>query len=315
MHPLHSNTPLVISKPMSQRTGATVYVKMEALQPSGSFKLRGIGHVCQAYQQQGALALICASGGNAGLAVAYAGRQLGLAVTIIVPKTTSQKAMDAIVKEKANIYVYGKDYHEAHEYALSLSTPQQPYVHSYDNPLLWSGHASLIDELKATSIVPDLIVLSVGGGGLLCGVVEGLVRNGWSQTPILAVETKGAHALALSMQAQKIKALSQINSVATSLGARQIAQKAFEYSQQHPVISHVLSDQTAVASCLRFYDEQHLVVEPACGAALAAIYQPHPILSDKSNIVVIACGGVGTSLEQLQQWQTNLPQKYQNSVS
>ena len=307
MHPLHNKTPLVFSKEMSRLTGKAVWIKMEVQQPSGSFKLRGIGHACQVYHQKGVKSLICASGGNAGLAVAYAGRQLGLAVTVVVPQTTSPEAIAAIKQEKAIVKVYGKDYQEAHDYAMSCVTPQQPYVHSYDHPLLWKGHASLIDELKTAPFIPDLIVLSVGGGGLLCGVVEGLMRNGWNQTPVLAVETQGAHALALALQVQKIKALPHINSIATSLGARQIAQKAFDYSQQQPIFSHVVSDRTAVNACLRFYDEHQLVVEPACGAALAAVFQQHPILQGKSNVVVIACGGVGSSLEQLQQWQLSLP--------
>ena len=223
MHPLHNKTPLVFSKEMRRLTGKAVWIKMEVQQPSGSFKLRGIGHACQVYHQKGVKSLICASGGNAGLAVAYAGRQLGLAVTVVVPQTTSPEAIVAIKQEEAIVKVYGKDYQEAHDYAMSCVTPQQPYVHSYDHPLLWKGHASLIDELKTAPFIPDLIVLSVGGGGLLCGVVEGLMRNGWNQTPVLAVETQGAHALALALQVQKIKALPHINSIATSLGARQIA--------------------------------------------------------------------------------------------
>ena len=307
MPTLHKNTPLVISKTYSERLVAKVWLKMDARQPSGSFKLRGIGYVCQTYKKEGAKGLICASGGNAGLAVAYAGRQLNLPVTIIVPKTTSQLAIDAIKKEKAIVCVKGESYQEAHEYALKLTSATQRYVHSYDDPLLWHGHATLVDEIRASNIVPDLMVLSVGGGGLLCGVLEGLARNGWDTIPILAVETHGAHSLASALEAKEHLTLKNITSIATSLGAKKVAQQAFEQSQKHKVIPHVVSDREAVEACLQFAKDHQIIVEPACGAALAALAKVHPSTHQKRQIVVIVCGGVGTDLNQLQYWQRHLP--------
>lgn len=304
---LHKNTPLVLSKTYSERLSAKVWFKMDANQPSGSFKLRGIGHVCKTYKKEGSKGLICASGGNAGLAVAYAGRKLGLPVTIVVPKTTSQRAIDAIEKEKASVCVNGESYQEAHEYALTLTSDTHRYVHSFDDPLLWEGHATLVDEIHATGIVPDLIVLSVGGGGLLCGVLEGVARNGWGTIPILAVETHGAHSLASALEAKEHLALKNITSIATSLGAKKVAQQAFEQSQKHEVIPHVVSDREAVEACLQFAKDHQIIVEPACGAALAALAKAHPGTHQKKHIVVIVCGGVGTDINQLLYWQHHLP--------
>ena len=82
MNALYVETPLWESRPLSGVLGVPVYLKMEALQPAGSFKARGMGAACRAAAEQGAQRVVCASGGNAGYAVAYAGRQLGLAVTI-----------------------------------------------------------------------------------------------------------------------------------------------------------------------------------------------------------------------------------------
>src|SRR5437867_955469 len=87
MSPFHIRTPLLHSRPMS-RPGHDVYLKLEALQPSGSFKLRGVGAACERAVAGGARHLISSSGGNAGLAVAYAGTRLGVRVTIFVPGTT-----------------------------------------------------------------------------------------------------------------------------------------------------------------------------------------------------------------------------------
>jgi L-serine/L-threonine ammonia-lyase len=88
MNALHTITPLWESRPISAAAGLKVWLKMEAFQPSGSFKARGMGEACRAAREAGAARVVCASGGNAGYAVAYAGRQLQLDVTIIVPQTT-----------------------------------------------------------------------------------------------------------------------------------------------------------------------------------------------------------------------------------
>lgn len=307
LNPLYTETPLVTASAAALPADATAWLKLEYFQHSGSFKLRGISHACQRFYQQGAQGFACASGGNAGLAVAYTGKKLGVPVTIVVPESTTQKAITAIENQGAQLLVRGSNYNQAYQYARQQLAPNQVYIHSYDHPLLWEGHASLVDEIKAAGVVPDLVILSVGGGGLLCGVIEGLVRNSWATVPVLAVETEGAHSLAASLGAKKHVALSQIESIATSLGAVKVASKAYEYAQKHSVFSHVLSDRTAVAACLQFVQTHNQLVEPACGAALAILSEGHPILVGKKNIVVVVCGGVGSDIDQLNHWQKTLP--------
>ena len=107
MKPMHIETPLIESRALSRAAGRTVWLKMDALQPSGSFKLRGIGHACQEYARRGARGFISSSGGNAGIAVAYAGRILGLAVRVVVPQTTTERAMGLIRQEGAEVIVHG----------------------------------------------------------------------------------------------------------------------------------------------------------------------------------------------------------------
>ena len=90
MTALHVSTPLIESVPLGSITGARVYLKLDCVQPTGSFKIRGIGNACSLACSDGSKALVASSGGNAGLAVAYAGRRLGVPVTIVVPDSTSQ---------------------------------------------------------------------------------------------------------------------------------------------------------------------------------------------------------------------------------
>ena len=306
MKNLHIETPLVESRALSICSGRTVRLKLEALQPPGSFKIRGIGLACQEYQWRGAKRFISSSGGNAGIAVAYAGRCLSVPVVVVVPETTSEKAKSLIRQEGAEVIVQGASWQEANTLALSLVGESDAFLHPFDDPLIWRGHASLVDEVAQSGAKPEAVVLAVGGGGLLCGVVEGLHRNGWNDVPLIAVETEGAASFAHSIQAGYRIELPAISSIATSLGARRVCRQAFNCSKTHPIRSLVVSDRAAVAACLKFLADQRVLVEPACGAALAAVYDRSAELERFKSVLVIVCGGSATTVEQLQQWAQEL---------
>jgi L-serine/L-threonine ammonia-lyase len=279
---------------------------MEALQPSGSFKLRGIGLACQHYLSKGAKRLLSSSGGNAGIAVAYSGRKLGLPVTVVVPETTTKRAIAAIRQEKAEVIIKGATWQEAHHYSLGLIGPESVLVHPFDDPLLWTGHATIIDEIKKSNLQPDAVVLSVGGGGLLCGIIEGLYRNNMPEVPILAVETEGADSLSASIKAGQHIEIDNITSIATSLGAKKVAKAAYDWCYTHEIISHVVSDAEAIESCLKFANDHRILVEPACGASLAVLFNPVDFLKDRNCILTIVCGGAGVSISQLEAWKQKL---------
>jgi L-serine/L-threonine ammonia-lyase len=300
--PLHNQTPLLESPPLSLASGRSIWLKLEALQPSGSFKIRGIGAACEEYLRRGARRFISSSGGNAGIAAAYAGRCLSVPVTVVVPQTTTERAKALIAQEGAQVIVQGASWQEANALAQSMVTGTDAFIHPFDDPLLWGGHATLVDEIAQVGFKPEAVVLSVGGGGLLCGVVEGLRRNGWGDVPVIAVETEGADSFNQSVRLGYRVVLERITSLATSLGAKQICERAFALSQEHSIRSVVVSDRAAVSACRRFLDDGRLLVEPACGAALALAYENTPELSDFKTVLIVVCGGATTSVEQLLRW-------------
>jgi L-serine/L-threonine ammonia-lyase len=312
--PLHIPTPLIESPALSRAAGCRIWLKLECLQPPGSFKIRGMGAACEHYAQQGARRFVSSSGGNAGLAVAYAGRHLGVPVAVVVPATTSARAKELLQQEGADVIVHGASWQEANALAQSMLHDTDAFLHPFDNLLLWSGHASMIDEVAASGDKPDAVLLSVGGGGLLAGVAQGLARNGWGDVPVLAVETHGAASLHAAMAAGERVELERITSIATSLGARQVCQQAFALSQTGRVRSLLVSDKDAVAACNRFLDDHRLLVEPACGAALAVAYAGADkyvdanvgALTGYANVLIIVCGGATATADNLRQWTTQL---------
>ena len=301
--PLHIPTPVVESRALSLLAGRPVHLKLESLQPSGSFKLRGIGRACETYLHRGATRFVSSSGGNAGIAVAYAGRRLSVPVVVVVPQTTSERALALLRQEGAEVIVHGASWQEANACAQSMLGANDAFLHPFDDPLLWDGHASLIDEVAQAGVArPGAVIVSVGGGGLLCGVVQGLRRNGWHDVGVLAVETEGAASLHAAIAAGRRVELERITSLATSLGAKQVCEQAFQLVRQHPIRSLVVSDAAAIAACERFLDDERLLVEPACGAALAPVYDAASDIATAGSVLVVVCGGVTMSAEQLRRW-------------
>ncbi len=302
MNPLHIVTPHFHSQPLSLSTGKDIWLKFESMQPSGSFKLRGIGHACQNAVRNGAKRFISSSGGNAGIAAAYAGRKLSIPVLVVVPETTSERAKEMILEQNAEVVVHGESWQEANQLAVSRTGELDFFIHPFDNPLLWQGHASMIDEIASTGEKPDVVVLSVGGGGLLCGVVEGLQRNDWSDVPVIAVETEGANSLERSIREGRLIELAAIQSIATSLGARKVCEQAYLYSSTYPITSMVVSDKSAVNACNQFIEDHRVVIEPACGASLSVIYENSSTFDDFRSILIIVCGGATATVAQLKKW-------------
>ncbi|MBC3928621.1 pyridoxal-phosphate dependent enzyme [Undibacterium sp. CY21W] len=309
MTQLHITTPVLAHRPLSAQLHKSVWLKMDNLQPSGSFKLRGIGLMCQRAAALGAQHFVCPSGGNAGFAAAVAGVALGLPTTIFVPETTAESVRAEIRAIGATVIVTGKVWDETNQAALqACEQPGAVYIPPFDHPDIWNGNATLIDELAGT-LDFDVVLCSVGGGGLLSGIVQGLHRNGLAHIPVIAVETEGAASLHASVQAGELVTLPAITSIATTLGARRVAQQAFDWTQKHEIHSVTVSDAQAVAACLAFADDMRTLVEPACGATLAVAYQNLPVLKEFKRPLIVVCGGIAVDMVKLEAWKTqfNLP--------
>lgn len=299
---LHINSPFIDSMSISDIAGHPVWLKMDALQPTGSFKIRGVGLMCQRAFDRGEKHFVCSSGGNAGHAVAFAGRKLGARVTVIVPETTPEFMRKKIAAQGAEVRVEGSVWDEADQVARALAAePGCCYAPPFDHPDLWEGHSTLVDELVAVGHKPGSIVVAVGGGGLFCGVVEGLQRVGWGDVPVFAVETEGAASFAAAKEAGELVTIPGITSIAKSLGARRVCQKAVEWAKSYPVTSLQVTDRQALDACLKFCDDHRILVEPACGAALAAVYEKSFEAVGESTVVVV-CGGAAVTRAQLETW-------------
>ncbi|WP_051000186.1 pyridoxal-phosphate dependent enzyme [Sinorhizobium fredii] len=110
-------------------------------------------------------------------------------MAVFVPETTTERAKSLIRQEGAEVFVHGASWHEANERALKPVDADTAFIHPFDDPILWTGHATMIDEVVRAGAAFDAVVLSVGRGGLLSGVADRLARNGLQDIPIIAAET------------------------------------------------------------------------------------------------------------------------------
>lgn len=183
------------------------------------------------------------------------------------------------------------------------------YVPPFDHQHVWDGAATMIPEIQKQmpdKEVPDAIVCSVGGGGLFCGVMQGVDQAGWAQsTRVLAVETLGADSLAQAIEKRELITLPAITSIATSLGATRVAQRALDHALKPNASSLVIEDAEACASAWRFADDERILVEPACGAAVALAYDGRlkkylKDFSPESKVVLVVCGGSRIDLQMME---------------
>ena len=219
--------------------------------------------------------------------------------------------------------VHGENWNAADELARRLvaEDPTVEYVSPYDNPLLWAGHSTVVDELvhDLGASPPSHVIASVGGGGLLCGILEGLERHsdGWAkEVTVVAAETLGAasfHGAWDGNSGDRNFRLGGITSVATSLGALQVTPAALAGAEARAANglfqSVSCTDAEAVRACLSLAQDHRLLVEPACGAALAVVYSPRlrdALLDGATSVVVEVCGVSAVSLELLEMWAKDL---------
>ncbi|MGE7955035.1 pyridoxal-phosphate dependent enzyme [Pseudomonas sp. NPDC089530] len=304
---LHIRTPLILHPGLSTAT-RRIWLKLENLQPGGSFKIRGLGLLCSQAAAQGKRSVVCPSGGNAGLATAVAAASLGLQACIVVPETTPPATRERIARTGAQVLVHGKVWDEANERALELCTNADcEYAPAFDHPVLWEGHSTMVDEILEDCPQVDAIVASVGGGGLLAGILTGLLRHHCHDCLIVACETAGAASFAAGLAAGYPVKLERIDTVASSLGAARVAAWPLQQIQRFPYQSVVLSDAEAILGVVRYADDLRQLVEPACGVSLAVAYLDHPAIAAARDVVIVVCGGVSISARQVADWGVSLP--------
>ncbi len=263
-----------------------VWLKFEHLQVGGSFKARGMLNRMLANKIP-ASGVIIASGGNAGIAAAAAARSLEVLCEVFVPLLASQAKRERLRELGATVIVTGAAYSEAQQACLARQRATGALLmHAYDQVEVVAGAATLAAEIEVEAGLPDSVLVSVGGGGLIAGMAA------WfeNRSRIVALEPALAPTLFQARQAGRPVDVAVSGIAADSLGAKRIGTIAWALSQRHVNDALLLSDESIRAAQLWLWTELKLAVEPAAALGLAAlqsgVYQP----GTDETVCLILCG-------------------------
>lgn len=263
-----------------------IWLKLEHLQVGGSFKARGMLNRMLANTIP-ASGVIIASGGNAGIATAAAAQALGVPCEVFVPQLASPAKQVRLRQLGASVVVAGEAYSQALEACLvRQSASGALLMHAYDQTEVVAGAATLAAEIEAEAGLPDSVLVSVGGGGLIGGVAAWFERR----AKVVALEPTLAPTLYQARQAGQPVDVAVSGVAADSLGAKRIGAIAWELSQRYVAESLLLSDASIGAAQLWLWQEFKLAVEPAAALGLAAlqsgVYRPR----QDETLCLILCG-------------------------
>ncbi|MCU7725788.1 threonine/serine dehydratase [Actinoplanes sp. KI2] len=272
--------------------GDRLWFKLEHTQHAGSFKTRGMMNQIVAAPTRGVLpsaGIVAASGGNAGLAAAYAAAELGVPAEVYVPSAAPAVKVDKLRKLGASVVQTGNEYAEAYAAAVEWARASGAYFcHAYDDPDMVAGNGTL--GLELTEQIPggfDTVLVAVGGGGLIAGMISALRA---SDVSVVSVEPATSCALHTALRAGEPVDVPVSGVAADSLGARRVGEIAFGLAKDAGIVSLLVDDKAIVDARRRLWDDYRLVVEHGTAAAYAALTSGVYVPGPGERVVVLLCG-------------------------
>ncbi len=268
-----------------------LWLKCEFLQHTGVFKTRGAFNRLLAARDRGELdpsaGVVIASGGNAGLANAYAAATVGVHATVFVPETAPPVKIERIREYGADVKQVGSEYAEASEAAIEYANVRGALLsHAYDQLEVAAGAGTLAEELLEDEPSIETIVVAVGGGGLYAGVAAAAA----SRARVVTVEPQTCPTLHTALNVGHPVDVSVSGVAADSLGARRIGEIAFNIASRVPPTSVLVEEDAIVSARLQLWREYRIPAEHGAAAAYAAlssgVYQPTP----DERVAVVVCG-------------------------
>ncbi|MFD3356532.1 serine/threonine dehydratase [Streptomyces fradiae] len=262
---------------------------LEFLQHTGTFKARGAINFIRAHQEAGTLpdaGVTIASGGNAGLACAWAARDQGVRATVFLPETAPAVKVARLRGYGADVRLAGAEYAEALDACRAYAAGSGALAsHAYDHPLIAAGAGTLMEELRERLPDLDTVVVSVGGGGLFAGVAASAHEHG---VRVVAVEPQECRALNAALAAGEVVDVTVVSVAADALGARRVTPLALWAAQRYDVCSVLVPDEEIVGARRHLWDEHRIAVEHAAAAALAGLRVYGPAAGERTAVVL--CG-------------------------
>lgn len=285
-------TPLQRSNTFSKLAGTSIFLKLECLQLTGSFKVRGASvKVSKLNEKQASSGVIAASAGNHAQGVAYSAARKKIPCTIVMPQTASPAKVAATRSYGAKVVLKGANYDEAWGAAQELAKSEgKTIIHAFDDPDVISGQGTIGFELVEDLPDVDRIYLPVGGGGLASGVAIA-VKSKRPNVKIIGVESKAFPAMKNSIDKRSLQTVKNGYTIADGISVKQPGKLTFELASKY-LDDIVLVDDTAIVKTMFLLMERaKIVVEPAGAASLAYLLSNGGHAGKKEKVISILSGG------------------------
>ena len=289
---LVQKTPLVFSPQFSEATGAKVWLKLENLQDTGSFKLRGASNkLLTLTDEEKAKGCVTASSGNHGAGVALAASRLDLNGIVFVPEHTSETKVNGIRAHGGDVHCFGTDGLDTEEHARAYAEQEgKVFVSPYNDPEIIAGQGSCGVEIIEDLPDVDAAFISIGGGGLISGVASVLKAHN-PEVKIVGCQPTNSPVMTQSVEAGEI-VFTESESTLSDGTAGGIEEDAITFDLCRELVDEYdLVDEDAIAEAMvAFIENQHQLAEGAAGVALGAFLANADSYKDK-NVVIVICGG------------------------
>ncbi|MFJ9692589.1 serine/threonine dehydratase [Kitasatospora sp. NPDC101183] len=270
---------------------ARVFLALDFTQSTGSFKDRGAANFTAAHLTAGtmpAAGVVIASGGNAGLACAWAAQRNAIPATVFLPTTAPAVKVAKLRTYGADVRQVGAEYAEAAAAAARFAADTGALAsHAYDDPYIAAGAGTLLGEIHAQVPGLDTVIVAVGGGGLFTGTAVAAHALG---VRVVAVEPENCRALNAAIEAGEVVDVEVDSVAADSLGARRVSRAALHWARRTGARSVLVTDDAIRAARQLLWDHRHLAVEHAAATALAALTSGAYTPGDGERVAVVLCG-------------------------
>ncbi|MEW6604747.1 MAG: threonine ammonia-lyase [Thermoproteota archaeon] len=285
-------TPLQSSRTFSKLAGTNLFMKLECLQVTGSFKARGaFVRVSKLSDKQASHGVIAASAGNHAQGVAYAAAIKKIPCTIVMPQNASPAKVAATRSYGATVVRRGANYDEAWEATQEIARKEErTIIHAFDDPDVIAGQGTIGLEILEDLSDVDKIYLPVGGGGLAAGVAIA-VKSKKPNVKVIGVESKAFPAMKESMAKGSLQSTKKGYSIADGIAVKQPGKLTFEVAGKYLDDVVLVDDVSIVKTMFLLMERAKLVVEPAGAASLAYLLSNGGHAGKKDNVVTILSGG------------------------
>lgn len=284
-------TPLVYSYSLSEISGANVFFKLENLQRTGSFKIRG------AYNKLYKLSniaknVIAASAGNHAQGVALAGKLLGMKATIVMPEVTPINKILATKHYGAEIILYGATFDDAYRYAKQIEKESEAiFIHPFDDLDIIAGQGTIGLEIIDSLPVVEVVFVPVGGGGLISGISVALKEKN-PKIKIIGVQAEGAASMVLSKEKGKIVEINSAQTIADGIAVKKVGAIPFEIVERYVDEVFTVDESEIEDALLLLTERMRIVVEGAGAVGFAGLLKKKEEFYKKNAVIIISGGNI-----------------------